>query len=308
MNFQYLEQNFPIAVTALNQFKRYQVQLSWAVFGSMLAVSAWQVGSMVWMPFQSNTINTWHPTAVSHLSPAKSVDLTSIKQKNLFGISPLSAQGGYAKNAPQTQLNLSLVGVVVSQNAKDSLAIIAKQKTQTTYGVGETITGTRAKLKAVYEDRVIINNVGKNETLMLKDVNYSTVSSKHDTYSHESPMGVMPGNVYGKRPPSIDNTKDILGTIKRELAKDPQTILQYVHFSKTEESGKIVGYKLTPGKVPQFFSSLGLESGDIATAVNDVDLTDPKALMELMGQLKDIDSLNLTVERDGESKDIFIQF
>lgn len=68
------------------------------------------------------------------------------------------------QDAPKTRLNLVLVGAVASSNPKLSLAVIANRGTQATYGINEEIEGTRAKLKAVLVDRVIIDNSGRDET------------------------------------------------------------------------------------------------------------------------------------------------
>lgn len=314
MNLQYFEQHFPLGVSALSQLRRYQTPLSWVVFACLVAQVSWSAGQLVWMPFQSTTINTWHPSPVANLTAAKSVDVMAIKEKNLFGVSTLTEMPGQVVNqdAPQTRLNLTLVGVVVTGSAKKSLAIIANDDAQSTYGINEKIEGTRAKLKAVFHDRIIINNAGKDETLMLDDVDYSALPSSKPRISlppneTSSPEQNSEG-IYGKRPPDTENPQEILGIIRRELTRHPQTILDYIHFSKISKSEKTIGYRLSPGKVPQFFSALGLKDGDIATALNDIKLSNPKALGQIMKQLSDADGTTLTIERDGQTKNILIQF
>ncbi|MFS1426028.1 type II secretion system protein N [Vibrio splendidus] len=74
-------------------------------------------------------------------------------------------------DAPKTRLNLVLVRVA-SSNQKNSLAVIANRGSQDTYGIGETIDGTRAQQGNVLKDRVIIENQGRNETLMLEGIEY----------------------------------------------------------------------------------------------------------------------------------------
>ena len=54
--------------------------------------------------------------------------------------------------------------------------MIANRGTQATYGINEEIEGTRAKLKAVLIDRVIIDNSGRDETLMLEGIEYKRLA------------------------------------------------------------------------------------------------------------------------------------
>ena len=80
------------------------------------------------------------------------------------------------QDAPQTRLNLTLVGLVASSNPQTALAVITHRGKQNTYGLNEAIEGTRATLQAVYPDRVIIRNSGRDETLMLDGVDFNKAS------------------------------------------------------------------------------------------------------------------------------------
>ena len=76
------------------------------------------------------------------------------------------------EDAPQTRLNLTLTGVVASSNRENAAAIIEHQSSQETYGIGDLITGTRATLEQVHNDRVLIKQSGRLETLMLDGFEY----------------------------------------------------------------------------------------------------------------------------------------
>lgn len=52
---------------------------------------------------------------------------------------------------------------------------------------------------------------------------------------------------------------------------------------------------------------MGLEPGDIAVQLNGIDLSDPSSSVQLMQVMSDPQELNLTVERDGQQYDIYIQ-
>ncbi len=263
-----------------------------------IAISGWVCGQLVWL-FQpsSTSITQWQPVVVStgNSSDTKNqYDLKKVHESNFFGrynaaTAPVTEnQQVVNRNAPKTRLNLVLVGAVSSSNAKDSLAVIANSGKQSTYGIGEQIDGTRAKLKAVMVDRVIIDNVGRDETLMLEGVK--------DEQQQVSQREIS------------DAESDKLDKIKQDITHDPKKIFQYVRLSEVKNGDAIVGYRLSPGREPALFNELGLKAGDIAVELNGFDLTaGPSVLGQIMASMKDLTELDLIVERDGQQENIYIQ-
>ena len=82
----------------------------------------------------------------------KAVDVAKIQSLNLFGLynenSDETAEIEMA-NVPETQLNLTLAGLVASDDKTIAAAIIENQGKQETYGIGDIIIGTRANLEQV---------------------------------------------------------------------------------------------------------------------------------------------------------------
>ena len=104
------------------------------------------------------------------------------------------------------------------------------------------------------------------------------------------------------------SAEEKLEEIKAKITKDPQQIFQYVRLSQVKRDGNVIGYRVSPGKDPELFKSVGLQSGDIATQLNGQDLTDPAAMGSIFRSISDLTELNLVVERDGQQHDIFIEF
>ena len=75
-----------------------------------------------------------------------------------------------------------------------------------------------------------------------------------------------------------------------------------------QRDGELVGYRLSPGRDSVLFESVGLQNGDIATQLNGQDLTDPAAMAEIFKDINDLTELNLTVDRNGQSYDVYLQF
>ncbi|MGV3001980.1 type II secretion system protein GspC [Vibrio sp.] len=283
-----------------NRWLQNQSQLSFVITMLLTALIAWVVGILLWaLLFPTSGIARWSAPNViaSQTSSNSQTDtLSPLLSANLFGLytqTPTQKQQ-VAQDAPQTRLSLTLVGAVASSNDKLSLAIIANQGKQATYGIGETIDGTRVTLTAVYVDRVIISNQGRDETLMLQGVDYS-----------KSPQSVTRNPVENQA--TTDDVAD-LDTIRKEISEDPQKIFQYIRLSQVMDEGQLKGYRVRPGKDRALFEQVGLQDGDIATALNGQDLTDPSKMATLWKTALESMEWNLTVERDGQTHDIYIQF
>ena len=52
------------------------------------------------------------------------------------------------------------------------------------------------------------------------------------------------------------------------------------------------------------YEKLGLKNGDILTAVNENNLSDPSQALKIFEQLKNERSINVKLERNGENKDL----
>nr|WP_241809036.1 type II secretion system protein GspC [Vibrio ordalii] len=287
----------------LQKIPQWQKQISQFIALVLLIISAWILGKMVWLMQQNAVdITPWSPRAIASTPNAvRSLDLSSLQQVSLFGRyseQKVEAAQPVVKDAPKTSLSLLLVGVVASNEPSKSLAVIANRGSQATYGVNEVIEGTRVKLKAVFNDRVIIDNSGRDETLMLDGIDYHKPSVA-------TPERVVASNVRGNNPASAEEKLD---DIRAAIASNPQEIFKYVRLSQVKRDDKVLGYRVSPGQSPELFESVGLQDGDVAIALNGQDLTDPDAMNKIFQSVSELTEMNLTVERDGQSHDIYIQF
>jgi general secretion pathway protein C len=285
----------------------YQSTISKGLTVILVAWFAWICGSLFWAMLSPQTsVSKWSPSTVAaHSSkPKTSTDsLSELLNSQVFGRYSEDAKKSEqpkiteVKDAPKTQLNLTLAGIVASSNPKFSLAVIANRGQQNTYGIEETIDGTRATVKAISPDRIIISNNGRDETLMLEGLEYTKISTEKN---HTGSSGTVIGNN------RQNSNQDELEQIRKEMAQNPQSVLKYIRLSQVSNDGKIEGYRVNPGKDRKLFDSVGLKPGDIATSLNGIDLTDPAAMSSLWKNMSEMTELNLTVQRDGQLHDIFI--
>jgi len=243
----------------------------------------------------------------------KAVDVAKIQSLNLFGLynenSDETAEIEMA-NVPETQLNLTLAGLVASDDKTIAAAIIENQGKQETYGIGDIIIGTRANLEQVLIDRVIIKHSGRLETLMLDGFDYSQpareLAKKPLPRKTRSNVGAKPAGtgVVDQR-----NNKALTATAKNlrnELSENPAKISDYLRISPKRKDGNIVGYSLRPGKKPEFFKLSGLKTGDVAVQMNGFDLIAPAQAMQAMAEMKTARDISLLVDRQGSLTEILI--
>ena len=229
------------------------------------------------------------------------LNLADIKRPNLFGdFNAAPMEEIEATDAPVTRLNLTLTGVVASSVKDQGAAIIENRNQQQTYGIGEKIEGTNVSLKEVYADRVIIKNGSSNETLMLDGVDYNKNTSKLS----QTPMVTSQSSNQGLELRQTLSSDAIQAS--RELQDQPASFIDYIAVSPHRPNGQLLGYRVSPGKKPTLFKAAGLKSGDVITDINGLDLTDMQQALEAMNMLKELQSLQMSVQREDELITIYL--
>ncbi|HHQ4923737.1 GspC family type II secretion system variant ExeC [Aeromonas veronii] len=256
-------------------------------FLALLIMLAQQSAALTWRLLtlaSPQTSQPWQPSAVAVNGQSNPrLELGEVSRLALFGkaIPKAQAKAAVAANAPRTQLNAQLNGVLASSDPAKSIAIIAMSGIQNSYGVGDMIDGTQARIRQVYPDRVIIERDGRDETLMLD------------------------GEEYGKPLPQTNTAS--LGSLRSELMADPGKITDYLNISPVQVDGRMTGYRLNPGSNPEFFNQSGLQANDLAISINGLDLRDNMQAMQAMQQMAGATEMTVTVERQGEQFDIYVR-
>ncbi|OCQ45203.1 type II secretion system protein GspC [Aeromonas veronii] len=256
-------------------------------FLALLIMLAQQSAALTWRLLtlaSPQTSQPWQPSAVAVNGQSNPrLELGEVSRLALFGkaIPKAQAKAAVAANAPRTQLNAQLNGVLASSDPAKSIAIIAMSGIQNSYGVGDMIDGTQARIRQVYPDRVIIERDGRDETLMLD------------------------GEEYGKPLPQTNTAP--LGSLRSELMADPGKITDYLNISPVQVDGHMTGYRLNPGSNPEFFNQSGLQANDLAISINGLDLRDNMQAMQAMQQMAGATEMTVTVERQGEQFDIYVR-
>jgi general secretion pathway protein C len=195
-------------------------------------------------------------------------------------------------SAPDTALNLTLLGLLADDREQYSRALIGQGSEEGSYAVGDDV-GRGVTLQAIFPDRVILSRNGRLETLRLE-------RDKPGAGGDSSPGPLAQAE---ERSPS---TPPQLAQIRDEVLKDPAKAPEYIRVQPANVGGQLKGYRVYPGKDRSAFSAAGLRPGDLVTSVNGVQLDDPAKALQLLGDLSQAGQVNLVVERGGQSQNISI--
>lgn len=221
------------------------------------------------------------------------MDIAAIQSAHLFGEIKLDASGDALLEAPETRLNLKLLGVLAFDNdEKLSRALIELQPgDEKPFGIGATVmSGT--SLQAILPDRVVLSRAGKLETLFLEK------NQNRDGINLDQSGGPGVAETPG------DGSPVALTQIRQELLQDPSKASEYLRVQPANKDGKLRGYRVYPGKDRSIFSQAGLKPGDLVTQVNGVELDDASKALKMLSELKDTNQFDLVVERGGQSQTI----
>lgn len=264
---------------------------------------AWTLGQQVWLFSGAPSVSVLGASMgksgkADVNSQAPIYELDQLISLNLFGLYNATIPiVDSLVDAPRTNLNLTLVGLVANSSPSRGLAVIANSGSQSIYGVGETITGTGVVLRQVMADRVILRNSGRDEALMLEGLDYT----KRAQPLAEAKQTKAKSSSQDESQSSVD-----LSSVKAEILENPQTLLKFITLSQERGDEGIVGYRLGPGQDARLFNESGLQAGDVAVSINGVDLTDPSQMNKIWQNLTDASEIILTVRRDDQLHKIYI--
>ncbi len=212
--------------------------------------------------------------------PRSGVDLRTIVEAHLFGRATPSAA-----EVPQTSIPLVLAGVLALQDPGQGMAILGPNPSQAKlYAVGAAVPGG-ARLHAVYRDRVLLDRGGAIESLALP---------RRSLVAAAPPQAVSP--TPGQRLQALAQNNGALlgGLIRFQVVQAPG------------QPGKILGFRIYPGSRgnPAAFAQLGLQSGDLVTAVQGTPLDDPGRASDVLQTLSNASSATVTLVRNGAQQDV----
>jgi general secretion pathway protein C len=94
--------------------------------------------------------------------------------------------------------------------------------------------------------------------------------------------------------------------VRRMVQQDPGILDQVMRTvpSYDNAAGKLRGFRAYPGRNRTIFGKLGLQPGDLVTAINGQPLDDPQHSQEVFNTIQSSNTVAVTVERAGQKQEI----
>lgn len=222
--------------------------------------------------------------------------LEKVASLHLFGkADAVKTVKNIEQTAPVTRLNLTLHGVFVEDDPEQGTAIIGTSgSTQKYYKVGASVMNG-VTLQGVFADRVVLLRNGQSEVLRFPKVPTisSTPLAKRSSSSAPAPRQRAPAN-----------TSSSLSGYREVFQKEPLKIFEHVRFVPVRSREGLKGYRLLPQKNRQLYNKLGIRPSDLVTSVNGVTLTNDQEAMKLIQQLKDANTIQVDIVRNGQPQSL----
>jgi len=256
--------------------------------GLLTLLIAWQLAKLTWLlfpgPATDSTVLIAAP--VTTAQSGNQVNTQKIADAHLFGLATASDEPTDAANAPQTQMPLVLAGVMATPEPTKGFAFIGESAAMAKFHrVGDSLPGG-ALLHSVYVDRVMLDRSGRLESLLLPRYSGATA---------------LPAPVVAHVPPVQTRFAE---NVRRLAETNPAAFSEIVRPQPVFAGGTQKGYRVYPGRNRQQFAKLGLQPGDLVTAVNGTPLSDQANSLQIFNTISTIDHVTLTVERNGQSQQI----
>ncbi len=269
----------------------------WVAIILVIAI-AWKLADITWMLMGSAEEPEVVPPVRTQGSAVAAQTASNFNPElvagaNLFGQYNASAAQApvEVEDAPETNLPLTLFGTAASDDQEQAFALIEHNGGSKAYFIGDSLPGG-ASLHAIYADHAMIRRGPALEKLPRKTL----AESKGTTGSRR----VASRNRRPNRP------QESAGNLRAELMANPAKFTDIVRPTPIYNSGKLAGYRVYPGRERQKFIEIGLKPGDLVTAINSTTLDDPAQGAKVFRELATADSVNLTIERAGQSMNISV--
>jgi len=270
----------------------------WIFIVVILAKLFWLVTLHIMLPDVSNQKAAVGQISRNQGASIQKLDINNLVNRHLFGAANVQApQDEVVEVERETRLKLTLKGIYSADIKDHSNAIIESDKgKQEVYFIDEKLNVPgRVYLRQVYMDRVILETNGIREVLRLKDVIPNSVKSAS---SNKSKLKSLQKKKVQDKRKNQQITRS-LNKYRDQLQNDPLSLVGLVNYKPKLKDGEMIGIEISAGKDKRLFTQLGLRPRDVITSINGVSLSDPQNAMQLMGDIQNMQELQVEIDRSG---------
>jgi len=221
-----------------------------------------------------------------------------ILDRNLFG-AQLSGETQVVETPDEpltkTKLPLRLLGTAAANEDTRSRAAIEDEKTRKhmVVAIGDSIEGhNRVRVDAIERTRVILDNAGRPEELLLfedqpRAVPRVAARPKPDARRRTNPR-------------VQDRLKKLSGGDGDGIAKLLSQARISPHYAENGQ-GAVLGMKVEAIKQGSIFETAGLKDGDVITEINGIVIDRQEATSAVLDELLNADTIAIAADRGGSS-------
>jgi type II secretion system protein C len=200
------------------------------------------------------------------------------RAKVLDGVAP-PAPTGNDSSISRVPVSLILTGTLPGRTSHEGYAYIGvSAESPQTYAVG-AILANGARLAEVHPDFVVLVKDEQSERLYVKGHRLWPLEAKASS-------NVL---TVGGAPPA-----------EPMIASSHEELTDYIRPAPIYEGPVLVGYQVYGAANSGVFFQLGLQPGDVITALNSVPLSDPESAISQLESLTEGDAMTATVQRQGQ--------
>lgn len=269
--------------------------------GALLARLVWQF----WSQAPDTQPMPATPTASTETIPSHA---ETIANQHLFGIAPPSAKPTPVVPSDAPLPNISLLGVVT---LSPKMAIITVNNQEKVYNLGDTLKPSSAELVAIEAESITLKYNGRKQTIKLRKPHQladTTNPAMTDLSGGVAPMlSAMQNQAATTDTAPMTNTT--LVEFHKEVLANPAKVMDLVAPpSPVMKDGKMLGFRIMPGKNIALFNQTGLQPGDIVTKINGAAMDSPGAGIQALQNSMNSSNVNLEVDRGGQITPISVNF
>lgn len=264
----------------------------------MVVAIAYVLARLTWLlvspiPSPSTTLQPVSVETNRGRAPNAAAKATKVAAMHLFGQASGESSSSEALDAPETNLNITLHGIIAADDSERSRALIVSGGNTKIYAVGASL-GSGTTIRTIDPDAVVLARKGHLEMLKLPrnqgDESRITIAGEVT----KSGNGAPPGLELSDKPARASAGYVVPGAHGLIRAKPAMV------------DGEMKGYRVFPGKKPRQFVQAGLRPGDIVEAIDGESLSNPRNLAELVNRLQHGKSVTLKVVRHGQARKLTI--
>ena len=168
---------------------------------------------------------------------------------------------------------------------------------------GEKVRG--ATITGIDETRVHLDNVGKPEFIDLLETEASAAAATapvaaapaapaaggNDAFSQELDRGIKKTG---------ENTYEIQRATLESVLGNMSLLARSARIVPEMRDGKAAGFRLYSVRPEGPFAKIGMQNGDVLSAINGLEITSPEKALEVYSKLKSASHLSLGLERNGQ--------